>query len=70
MVKVRSLNDFHHAKDAYLNIVVGNVYYEKFTNNPLQWLRKTRDREYNLNRLYDFDLIKNNKIVWETGKGR
>ena len=68
MVKVRSLNDFHHAKDAYLNIVVGNVYYEKFTNNPLQWLRKTRDREYNLNRLYDFDLIKNNKIVWKRGK--
>lgn len=29
-VKVRDINDFHHANDAYLNIVVGNVYYEKF----------------------------------------
>lgn len=28
ITKVRSLNDYHHAKDAYLNIVVGNVYYE------------------------------------------
>ncbi len=25
-VKVRSLNDYHHAKDAYLKSVVGNVY--------------------------------------------
>ena len=31
MVKVRSLNDYHHAKDAYLNIVVGNVYFEKLS---------------------------------------
>lgn len=26
MLKCRDVNDFHHAKDAYLNIVVGNVY--------------------------------------------
>lgn len=31
-VKVRDINDFHHENDAYLNIVVGNVYYEKFKN--------------------------------------
>lgn len=31
MLKCRSVNDLHHAKDAYLNIVVGNVYHEKFT---------------------------------------
>ena len=31
-VKVRDINDFHHANDAYLNIDVGNVYYEKFKN--------------------------------------
>ncbi len=29
--KCRSINDLHHAKDAYLNIVVGNVYNERFT---------------------------------------
>ena len=26
MLKCREVNDLHHAKDAYLNIVVGNVY--------------------------------------------
>ena len=31
MLKCRSLNDLHHAKDAYLNILVGNVYHEIFT---------------------------------------
>lgn len=33
LVKCRSINDLHHAKDAYLSIVVGNVYHEKFTKN-------------------------------------
>ncbi len=35
LVKSRDLNDFHHAHDAYLNIVVGNVYNKVFsTGNP------------------------------------
>lgn len=33
MLKTRSVNDLHHAKDAYLNIVVGNVYHCRFTKN-------------------------------------
>lgn len=32
-LKSRLVNEHHHAKDAYLNIVVGNVYYTKFTRN-------------------------------------
>lgn len=31
IVKSRSANDIHHAYDAYLNIVVGNVYDERFS---------------------------------------
>lgn len=31
--KLRDINDFHHAYDAYLNIVVGNVLTEKFQHN-------------------------------------
>ncbi|MEA4966603.1 MAG: type II CRISPR RNA-guided endonuclease Cas9, partial [Bacteroidaceae bacterium] len=68
MVKVRSINDLHHAKDAYLNIVVGNVYHEKFTSNPLNWLKRNKDKTYSLNRVFDFDLIKNEKVVWKRGK--
>lgn len=31
LLKCRAVNDLHHAKDAYLNIVVGNVYDQRFT---------------------------------------
>ncbi len=67
-LKVRSMNDHHHAKDAYLNIVVGNVYDEKFTNNSLQWLKNNPNASYSLNHMYDFDLIKNDKVIWKRGK--
>ncbi|MGP1608961.1 MAG: type II CRISPR RNA-guided endonuclease Cas9 [Clostridium sp.] len=72
--KLRELNDFHHAKDAYLNIVVGNVYYEKFTNSPRNYIKNTNSseknsekagRNYSLNKLFEFNLIKGDNIVWE-----
>ena len=43
MLKCRAVNDLHHAKDAYLNIVVGNVYDQRFTRN---WFRV--DQPYNV----------------------
>lgn len=41
--KCRSINDLYHAKDAYLNIVVGNVYHERFSK---KWF--TLDSKYNV----------------------
>lgn len=38
-VKCREINDIHHAKDAYLNIVVGNVFDVKFTKSPLNFIK-------------------------------
>lgn len=67
-VKCRTINDYHHAYDAYLNIVVGNVYHEKFTSNPLRWLREKKDYNYSLNRMFDYDLVKGERIVWEKGE--
>lgn len=32
LLKSRIINDLHHAKDAYLNIVVGNALYTKYTS--------------------------------------
>lgn len=43
MLKCRSVNDLHHAKDAYLNIIVGNVYHERFTK---RWF--SVNSEYNV----------------------
>lgn len=73
-VKVRSINDYHHAKDAYLNIVVGNVYFTKFTDNPYKWFKDRsgkRDEnkyKYSLNRMFDFDLMEGENVVWKRGK--
>lgn len=47
-IKVRELNDFHHAKDAYLNIVVGNVMNGTFTNDPYSWIKKREGKEYSI----------------------
>ena len=43
MLKCREINDLHHAKDAYLNIVMGNVYNTQFTKDPLNFI-KTGER--------------------------
>lgn len=54
-VKCRDINDFHHAKDAYLNVVVGNVYNTKFTDN---FFRNIRNENYSLNKVFDYDTPK------------
>ena len=43
--KTRTVNDLHHAKDAYLNIVAGNVYHTRFTEN---WFKGRRDDKYSI----------------------
>ena len=62
--KSRRVNDYHHAKDAYLNIVVGNVYNAKFTSNPLQWIKRNRKTEYSIRRVFDFDVKRGENMVW------
>lgn len=47
-IKVRDINDLHHAKDAYLNIVVGNVMQETFTDNPSEWIKQRDGKEYSI----------------------
>ena len=51
MLKCREVNDFHHAKDAYLNIVVGNVYNVKFTHNKVNFIKHlhNNDKGYTVN---------------------
>lgn len=64
-VKCRSVNDLHHAKDAYLNIVVGNVYHVKFGKNPLNFIKS--GQTYSMNRIFDWDVMRNGEIAWQSG---
>ncbi len=54
IVKCRETNDLHHARDAYLNIVVGNIYDTKFTSKCAYRYtdKEGTSREYNLDKLY------------------
>lgn len=63
--KCRETNDLHHARDAYLNVVVGNVYDTVFSN-PLDMFRKDGDmwRTYNLKKLFTRDV----KGAWDCSR--
>lgn len=67
-VKCRDMNDLHHAKDAYLNIVVGNVFDTKFTDKPYILLRDRRF-EYTLrpDSLYGRNVSRGDRTAWEPG---
>lgn len=70
-VKCRDVNDLHHAKDAYLNIVVGNCYHVKFTANPLNFITKNQDnRRYSLKPeiFYKFSIKRDGEIAWLGGE--
>lgn len=64
-VKCRLVNDYHHAKDAYLNIVVGNVFDTKFTKNPSYLLRNRE--QYNINKMYDRNISRFGTDAWVAG---
>ncbi len=69
MLKSRRVNDYHHAKDAYLNIVAGDVYSTKFTLNPMQWIKDQqkagKERFYNVSRVFDYDVYRKGEKIWE-----
>ena len=68
-IKVRDLNDYHHAKDAYLNIVVGNAFYTKFTANPLNFLEES-GAKYSMHpeTFYGMTVARGGKVAWTPGK--
>lgn len=61
-IKSRTYNDLHHAKDAYLNIVVGNVYNMRFTR---QWFRVEDEYSLNTNAIFTRPLVLNGKTIWD-----
>lgn len=68
-IKVREMNDFHHAKDAYLNVVVGNTYLVKFTKSPVNFIENHSNRSYNLKKMFtDGRVERNGEIAWISGE--
>ena len=69
LLKCRELNNFHHAHDAYLNIIAGNSYHTKFTTNPYNYIKtqkdKGRQRFYNLEKFFEKRVGKGGYIAWD-----
>jgi CRISPR-associated endonuclease Csn1 len=61
LLKSRAVNDLHHAKDAYLNIVVGNVWHSKFSR---QFWRADADNNVKPEIVFTRPVICNGKTVW------
>lgn len=61
LLKCRSVNDLHHAKDAYLNVVVGNVYHERFSK---QWFRLEEHYNVQAKKLFTTVHSHGQKVYW------
>ena len=73
LIKCREINDYHHANDAYLNIVVGNVFHVKFTSNPIVFVKEyQKDPEkyaYHMDKMFEFPVSRGTENAWITRKG-
>lgn len=65
LLKSRAVNDLHHAKDAYLNIVVGNVYHERFTK---QWFNVRQEYTLKTEKLFGNPVEVSGKTIWRGGE--
>ena len=72
ILKTTKANVLHNAHDAYLSIVVGNVYDTKFTKSPLNFIkgfkRSPENYRYHLNKMYDFNVERNGVEAWQAGE--
>lgn len=63
LLKSRTVNDLHHAKDAYLNIVVGNVYDTKFSKH---WFKLTDHYNLKTDKIFAYPVKHpNGTVVWQ-----
>ena len=61
--KSRIINDLHHAKDAYLNVVAGNVYNERFTK---KWFQINEKYSMKTKVLFGHDVKNGDGLIWDS----
>lgn len=61
IVKSRTINDLHHAKDAYLNIVCGNVYHTKFTK---KFFMNHEEYSIKTSTVYKRPIVVDGECIW------
>lgn len=67
-VKCRELNDLHHAKDAYLNIVVGNTFNVRYGHNAKYWVKEHPTEKLTSSaKIYECDVKTQKVTAWIAG---
>ena len=72
-LKSREVNDLHHAHDAFLNIVAGDVWNREFTSNPINYVKENREGDkvkYSLRDYFTRDRKSKGQVIWTPEKGR
>ncbi len=64
--KCREVNDFHHANDAYLNIVVGNTYNKVFTSNFNKQVLQNRREHFEQTKINPYNFFARNQMIYNT----
>ncbi len=64
MLKSRQVNDLHHGKDAYLNVVCGNVYHCRFTKH----FSTNQNYSLKVKTIFTHDVYEGKEKVWEGGE--
>lgn len=62
LLKSRTVNDLHHAKDAYLNIVAGNVWHCKFSK---KFWQTTVNKNPKMSVVFANPVKDGNRVIWE-----
>lgn len=70
IIKCREVNDLHHAKDAYLNAVVGNILFNRFTDDPRNFYKKDKNNQKitkNIKKLFENEIksFKTGEVIWK-----
>ena len=74
LTKIRDLNDFHHAHDAHLNIIVGNCYNKIFSDKFTVQMRRERAQHFesfkiDVEHFFTKDIVSHNGVVyWKSKK--
>ena len=68
MLRCTDVSNLYHAEDSYLNTVVGNAYYVKFTRSPLTFVREyqvdPKKHKYHMAKLFDYRIERDGETAW------
>lgn len=72
ILKCRELNDLHHAHDAFLNIIVGDIWNRKYTSNPINFVKENRNTKkgYSIKHIFKNNIEIRGKEVWNVASGK